>query len=193
MWGSRPGSQTQTWSGCILERIHQCLCRGTPSLCCRRKSLQDSEQDPPSHGHKLYHLDWEENQILPVCTTHLVELFIHFHTQKQSRPSEKATSLSWPNPIDPSESHRVLLDSKNIWVFRLNSTATGSLTYKYIHHEKSEFSLVKFSFNLCSLTCWNLISRSNVIGSLGLQIGGTLYSIFWAAVQGISFTVYVPE
>lgn len=39
------------------------------------------------------------------------------------------------------------------------------------------------------LTCWNLMSRSKVIGSLGLQTGGRVYSIFWAVVQGISFTV----
>lgn len=39
------------------------------------------------------------------------------------------------------------------------------------------------------LTCWNLMSRSKVTGSLGLQTGGTVYSMFWAVVQGISFTV----
>lgn len=42
-------------------------------------------------------------------------------------------------------------------------------------------------------TCWNLISRSKVMGSLGLQTTGTLYSWFGEAVHGISFTVYVPE
>lgn len=32
--------------------------------------------------------------------------------------------------MEPSESHRLLLDNKNIWVFKLNSTATGSLTWQ---------------------------------------------------------------
>lgn len=50
-------------------------------------------------------------------------------------PSEKATSLSWPKPMEPSESHKLLLDSKNICVFRLNSTATGSLTCGRMHNE----------------------------------------------------------
>lgn len=38
-------------------------------------------------------------------------------------------------------------------------------------------------------TCWNLMSKSKATGSLGLQTGGTVYSMFWAVVQGISFTV----
>lgn len=44
-------------------------------------------------------------------------------------PSEKATSLSCPKPIDPSDSQSVFLERRNIWVFKLNSAATGSLTY----------------------------------------------------------------
>ena len=39
-------------------------------------------------------------------------------------------SLSCANPIEPSESQSVLLASKIICVFRLNSVATGSLTYR---------------------------------------------------------------
>lgn len=51
-------------------------------------------------------------------------------------------SLSWPKPVEPSESHRLLFDNKNICVFRLNSTATGSLTWRKVQlvsealHEK---------------------------------------------------------
>lgn len=56
MRGSQPGTQIQTWSGCTLVRIHRHQCRGTPSLCCRRKSLPGSAQGPPSHGHRSYHL-----------------------------------------------------------------------------------------------------------------------------------------
>lgn len=43
-------------------------------------------------------------------------------------PFENAVSLSCPNPVEPSESQSILLDSKIICVFRLNSVATGSLT-----------------------------------------------------------------
>lgn len=44
-------------------------------------------------------------------------------------PSAKATSLSCPNPMDPSDNQRLFLESRYIWVFKLNSAATGSLTY----------------------------------------------------------------
>lgn len=43
-------------------------------------------------------------------------------------PSAKATSLSCPNPMDPSDNQRLFLESRYIWVFKLNSAATGSLT-----------------------------------------------------------------
>lgn len=84
-------------------------------------------------------------------------------------------------------------------MFRLNSRATGSLTCERISMNSQENLtkitpvVVHWSFLLTYSTCWNLISRSNVIGSLGLQMGGTVCSRCWAAVHGISFTMYVPE
>lgn len=46
-------------------------------------------------------------------------------------PCENAVSLSCPKPMEPSESQSICLDSKIIWVFRLNSAATGSLTWDH--------------------------------------------------------------
>lgn len=70
MRGSQPGSQTQTWSGCTLVHIHRLQCRGTPSLCCRRKSLPGSARGPPSLDHRLYHLKKRKKRwILNVMVT----------------------------------------------------------------------------------------------------------------------------
>lgn len=194
MRGSRPGNQTQTWWGCILERIHQRLCRGTPSLCCRRKSLRGSEQGPPSHGHKLYHLNWGENQVSPVCTTPATEPLIRLLKAWQTLRKGHVTLLTEPYwPV--REPQRSLGQQEHLSVqTELNSNRVAHLQVNSSWKIKRKgLKPQTITLNLCSLTCWNLISRSNVIGSLGLQIGGTVYSIFWAVVQGISFTVYVPE
>lgn len=57
-----------------------------------------------------------------------VEHKLNVHDLCTIIPSEKATSLSCPKPIEPSDSHSVFLERRNIWVFKLNSAATGSLT-----------------------------------------------------------------
>lgn len=73
-------------------------------------------------------------------------------------PWENAVSLSWPKPIEPSESHSIRLDSKIICVFRLNSVATGSLTWNHRTNPINNVQLrkKKHSINLGyvdSVTC----------------------------------------
>ena len=46
-------------------------------------------------------------------------------------------SLSCPKPMEPSESHSERLEIRIICVFRLNSAATGSLTYEQGDHTKT--------------------------------------------------------
>lgn len=60
-------------------------------------------------------------------------------------PCENAVSLSCPKPMEPSESQSIRLDSKIIWVFRLNSAATGSLTWDHITNTTNNISSVRKS------------------------------------------------
>lgn len=59
---SRPGSQTQSWWGWTWARIRQRQCRGTPSLCCSRKSLPGSGLGPPWRDRRWCHLRREEDR-----------------------------------------------------------------------------------------------------------------------------------
>lgn len=60
-------------------------------------------------------------------------------------PCENAVSLSCPKPMEPSESQSIRLDSKIIWVFRLNSAATGSLTWDHITNTTNNILSVRKS------------------------------------------------
>lgn len=88
-------------------------------------------------------------------------------------PSSNAMSLSSPNPMEPSPSHRVRLLNRKKLVFKLNSASTGSLTWKVGQWLK--ICVFKTAMMSMQLTCWNLMSISKLSGSLGLHTTGNEY------------------